>query len=62
MRYMVDFANWQRNSQTGSYLRACSIRCFEGIIEIWYVLERFMVYDMKLLIDISFDYGIEYML
>ena len=62
MCYMVDFANWQRNSQTGSIFRAYSIWCFDGIIEIWYVLERFMVYDMKFLIDINFVYGIVYML
>ena len=62
MFYMAYFYKLAAYSQTGSLWRACSIWRFDGIIEIWYVLERFMVYDMKLLIDISFDYGIESML
>ena len=46
--------------QTGSILWACSILSSDGIIYIWFAIERFMIYFMKYLMDISLYHSHEY--
>ena len=59
--YRMNVYKLEASFQTGSILRAGSILSSDGIMYIWFAIERFIINFMKYLMNISLYHSPEYM-